>query len=308
MKAFEQYAKSRKVVVVGDVMLDRYWSGHSDRKATEKPIPIVFVDRIDDYLGGAGSVAINAAALGMDVHLVGCVGKDLAGRKVKTLCRQSSVQWLGVSESQTIVKTRTMLDGQLIMRADQDYDLSGQDTVLFEHSKPQIANADVLIIADYNKGTIGAANPWVKWAKDNDCLVFVDTKRSDWSEYHGVSMIKPNHHELMAVMQQSNLPKARQMIQALKQQLSIEYIWLTMAEDGMEWWGDDVIAMPSIVRHAVDATGAGDAAMAVMSALWGYPNMSQQARLKWASLASAAAVTRARNVPISWADIKILVT
>ena len=103
MKALEQYAKSRKVVVVGDVMLDRYWLGHSDRQATEKPIPIVSVDRIDDYLGGAGSVAINAAELGMDVHLVGCVGKDLAGRKVKTLCRQSAF-WLGVSRVKPSLK------------------------------------------------------------------------------------------------------------------------------------------------------------------------------------------------------------
>lgn len=291
-------------MVVGDAMLDRYWLGSINRKASEKDIPIVSIDTIVDELGGSASVAVKAAALGMRVHLMGSVGQDLAGRRIKTLCHRSGIEWHGQIVDKTIVKTRMMSGDEVISRADQDVDLSGKENRLLLEAQTIMPQCDVLIIADYNKGTVNDYQAWINWANKIGCPVFVDTKKASWVSYEGATMIKPNADELLKVSHAKSMAEAISMIPDLKERYHIPLVWLTLAKDGMQWHGhDEVISLTSKVKSVVDVTGAGDASMAMMAALWGDEQTIKQ-RLSWANLASATAVSYPRNQSIGWSEIK----
>jgi D-beta-D-heptose 7-phosphate kinase/D-beta-D-heptose 1-phosphate adenosyltransferase len=261
-----------RVLVVGDLMLDRYWHGPTSRISPEAPVPVVHVKQDEQRAGGAGNVALNIAALGAKVSLLGFTGEDEAAVALETLLKKSGVLCLfqGIPNHPTITKLRVMSRHQQLIRLDfedgfQDVD---SDTLLHQYHA-ELMQSQVVVLSDYGKGTLSQVQPFIRLAKQLKKPVLVDPKGSDFSIYQQATLITPNLSEFEAVV--GRCTDQQQIVERgvnLLSQLELEALLVTRGEHGMTLLTKDQepLHLPTHAREVFDVTGAGDTVISVLAA------------------------------------------
>ena len=265
----EQFAKT-KLLVVGDVMLDRYWFGDSDRISPEAPVPVVQVSKVDERLGGAANVARNVAALGANTTILGVVGEDEAGNRISELLRQSGVNsQLEVDPKvPTTVKLRVIARQQQLIRL--DFEETPSQTALEQklaRFEKALGAADVLVLSDYGKGALSQVATMIENARAQNKVILVDPKGEDYEKYRGATLITPNRSELRQVVGRwADEDDLTQRAQDLRRSLGIEALLLTRSEEGMSLFTDQGVShVRAQAREVFDVSGAGDTVIATLA-------------------------------------------
>ncbi|QKT03224.1 bifunctional D-glycero-beta-D-manno-heptose-7-phosphate kinase/D-glycero-beta-D-manno-heptose 1-phosphate adenylyltransferase HldE [Ectothiorhodospiraceae bacterium 2226] len=261
-----------RALVVGDLMLDRYWYGATSRISPEAPVPVVHISEAEERAGGAGNVALNIAALGAQVALAGLVGDDDAGR---ALCRalegtQVKMAIAEVPGLATITKLRVLSRHQQLIRLDFEDGFHRRSSELLAGIvEAQLSAVDVLVLSDYAKGTLCDAQAFIRLGREAGVPVLVDPKGLDFSRYRGATMLTPNQHEFELVAgrceyESDLVGRGMGMIEALE----LEALLITRGERGMTLLrrNDDPLHFPAEARDVYDVTGAGDTVIAVLAA------------------------------------------
>lgn len=261
-----------RVMVVGDVMLDRYWYGGTSRISPEAPVPVVHVRENEERVGGAGNVALNIAALGAGVTVLGQVGEDEAAQAVSRLLANAGViNALSVNQhSPTITKLRVVSRQQQLIRLDfEDVDIDTPIEPLLAKLDSNLANADVVVLSDYGKGVLRNPRLFIERARTAGKAVLIDPKTKDFSLYRGASLVTPNLGEFEAVVgrcadEADLVSKALELIN----RHDIEALLITRGEHGMSLVrpGVEALHLPAQAREVFDVTGAGDTVIAVIAA------------------------------------------
>jgi rfaE bifunctional protein kinase chain/domain len=261
-----------RMLVVGDVMLDRYWFGDVERISPEAPVPVVRVGRIDERPGGAANVARNAAALGVRTSLLSVVGEDEAGRSLERLVEgaQIAARLYRDPSMSTTVKLRVISRQQQLLRI--DFENAPSHEVLADKLEEFIAilpEVDVVVLSDYGKGGLAHIGSMIERARAAGQPVLVDPKGDDYSKYRGATVVTPNRAELREVIgrwrDEADLA-AR--VEALRARLDLEAILLTRSEEGMSLFtARGVVHEPAKAREVFDVSGAGDTVIATLSAV-----------------------------------------
>ena len=264
--------KTKRILVVGDVMLDRYWFGEVNRISPEAPVPVVRVERKEARLGGAANVARNVVSLGIDTALLGVIGQDEAGQEVEAILADSGIQsFLKVDPTiSTIVKLRVIGRQQQLIRV--DFEEAPNDEILQDKLTQfqQIVNdCDVLILSDYAKGSLVNISAMIQAARALNKIILVDPKGSDFSRYAGATILTPNKSELRQVIGHwRNEEELTQKAQQLRQELSLQALLLTRSEEGMSLYTEsEVLHFPTLAREVYDVSGAGDTVIACLAAM-----------------------------------------
>ncbi len=261
-----------RVLVMGDVMLDRYWTGEVARISPEAPVPILKVSGVQDLPGGAGNVARNMAALGAQVTLVGVVGQDEGAHALRAMLREAGIDArLHVDAAlRTTIKLRAMGQHQQLMRIDFE-GTPGQEVVLAASAELEslLAQHDTVVLSDYGKGTLQHVARLIASARQAGKPVFVDPKGDDYARYAGASVITPNRGELRAVVgawadDAALFDKA----QTLREQLGLQALLVTRSEEGLTLFlPGQVLHERAQARQVFDVSGAGDTVIAALTVL-----------------------------------------
>ncbi|MEI6003080.1 D-glycero-beta-D-manno-heptose-7-phosphate kinase [Paraburkholderia bengalensis] len=271
--ARERLAAAR-VLVVGDVMLDRYWFGDVNRISPEAPVPVVLVQRQEDRLGGAANVARNAAALGAQAGLLCVVGHDEPGERIVQLLGDSGVapHLERDPELPTTIKLRVLSRQQQLLRVDFEKapaheallaGLARYDALLPTH--------DVILMSDYAKGGLTHVTQMIAKARAAGKPVLVDPKGDDWERYRGATLITPNRAELREVIGQwKSEADLLARVTKLRAELDLQALLLTRSEEGMTLFsGEGVLHAAAVAREVYDVSGAGDTVIATLAVMLG---------------------------------------
>ena len=296
-----------RVLVVGDVMLDRYWYGAVDRISPEAPVPVVRVTREEERGGGAANVALNVAALGAQVTLLTVVGEDEASHKLEKLLAQTGVKTELRRDAglKTTVKLRIIGRQQQLIRLDfentPDQEILASQTARFDELLPA---HDAVLFSDYGKGGLAHVSDMIAKARAMGKPVLIDPKGSDYSRYQGATVITPNRAELQEVVdawqnEEQLLAKA----QSLRKQLGLAGLLLTRSEEGMSLFEDSGASHVSAqAREVFDVTGAGDTVIATMAVLLG-AGMTLQQALPWANRAGGVVVGKFGTATVRFEEL-----
>ncbi len=262
--------QSKKILVIGDLMLDRYWFGEVDRISPEAPVPVVHVARREDRLGGAANVARNIRALGAQASLLGIVGDDEVGKKIHTLCAEAGIHaYLVVDFSiDTTLKMRVLGRQQQLLRIDFEYPPSVEAlTQLDQQVKALIESHDALVLSDYNKGVLTHVQAMIAYAQAKGIPVLVDPKGTNYQRYAGASLVTPNRSEMtQAVGAWHSEEELTLKANALRQNLGLEALLVTRSEQGMTLFAEEGRAHVDAQAHEVyDVSGAGDTVLATLA-------------------------------------------
>ncbi len=259
------------ILVVGDLMLDRYWTGGAGRISPEAPVPVVNVKSTEDRPGGAANVAINAAALGASVTLIGLCGKDDNARILRQKLEPFDIdcQFHEAEDKETITKLRVMSRNQQLLRMDFESSFADTNKDALEASfEKALAQADVVILSDYNKGCLATPQKLISKARDAQKTVIVDPKGTDFEKYKNATLITPNMDELAAITGESK-DEAELVSHAheLREQLKLSALLLTRSEQGMTLFekGQDEFHLPAKAKEVYDVTGAGDTVVSTLA-------------------------------------------
>lgn len=268
---------SKKIAIVGDVMLDSYIIGKVHRMSPEAPVPVVLMQKEDHRLGGAANVALNLKALGAEVFVCSVVGKDKYGQQLQQLFELSSIycqELFPMETRQTTVKTRVLSGSQHLLRIDQEdtHDLEKEaETVLIQAVKNRIDQGiDALVFEDYNKGVLTerVIREISEYAHAKQVITCVDPKKDRFFAYKHVSLFKPNLKEIReglgVEINPTNLDSLRDASFALREKLHHSISLLTLSEHGV--FVDDThnpCIIPAHFRDIADVSGAGDTVIAV---------------------------------------------
>ncbi|MAG20975.1 MAG: D-glycero-beta-D-manno-heptose-7-phosphate kinase [Candidatus Marinimicrobia bacterium] len=275
-RELESHFESKKVLVVGDLMLDNYLWGDADRISPEAPVPVVKISSSSANPGGAGNVAYNLSSLGADAHLVGVVGDDKDGTTLHTILKNLKVNVNGIIADpgrQTTVKTRIIAHSQQVVRTDwetSDYVADDLKDRLLAIVNEKLAVCDAVILQDYNKGVLSPQmiEAIISTAREQNVPIYADPKFDHFFSYANVTMMKPNLGEASqaagvdltaeGILEQEG-PK-------LRQKLDCELLLITRGEKGMSLFdGTGHRAIPTKARQVHDVSGAGDTVIATFS-------------------------------------------
>ncbi len=282
----------KRIAVIGDLMLDRYYWGKVARISPEAPVPVVEIESEATRLGGAANVAHNIASLGGSPLIFGIVGGDDAGGLLRSIVRESGYSEEGILEDSsrpTTCKTRVIAHHQHVVRIDQESKADVGDNIvqnIMVALERQIRSLDAIIIEDYNKGVVVSSliRKAVELARQHDVMVAVDPKFNNFFEYEGVTVFKPNRKEAEeALGVRLNSPKSIEMIgQELLQRLKADNVLLTLGEEGMSLFrqSGELLKIPTKARRVADVSGAGDTVISTLTvALAGGATMREAAIL-----------------------------
>lgn len=265
----EQFSKAR-LLVVGDVMLDRYWFGDTHRISPEAPVPVVQVGKIDERLGGAANVARNVAALGAKTTILGLIGDDEPGRRVTDLLNSSGVdsQLEIDGKVPTTVKLRVIARQQQLIRL--DFEEAPSESALahkLERYEKLVGDADVIILSDYGKGALGQVALMIEQARAQKKMILVDPKGDDYAKYRGATVLTPNRSELRQVVGQwSSEEDLTKRAQDLRKSLNLEALLLTRSEEGMSLFTEAGVShVKAQAREVFDVSGAGDTVIGTLA-------------------------------------------
>ncbi len=263
-----------RLLVVGDVMLDRYWFGEVSRISPEAPVPVVKVTRMEERLGGAANVARNAASLGARTTLLSVVGDDEAGRTLEQLLSDGQIEAnLQVDrEIDTTVKLRVIGRQQQLLRIDFETPPSNAslEAKLAEFER-RLAACDIVILSDYGKGGLTHITEMIRLARAAAKPVLVDPKGDDWARYAGATMLTPNSSELRGVVGRWS-SEAEMFAKATRLcgELGLEALLVTRSEEGMTLFADgQTFHQAAQAREVFDVSGAGDTVIATLAVMLG---------------------------------------
>jgi D-beta-D-heptose 7-phosphate kinase/D-beta-D-heptose 1-phosphate adenosyltransferase len=303
---------SASILVIGDVMLDRYWFGDTSRISPEAPVPIVKIDGMDNRPGGAGNVALNITALGAKSCLLGTIGKDEAGDMLiqqlsaaavtHDLCRLDNVA--------TIVKLRVISRHQQLLRLDFEEKMAQfcQDK-LIERFKKQLANTSLVILSDYGKGTLSNPGTLIQLAREAKVPVLVDPKGSDFSIYQHANIITPNFKEFEAVVgrcqnEQDIVQKGRDLLAKYR----IDTLLVTRGADGMTLiQKETTLHLPAYAQEVLDVTGAGDTVISTLGTAVA-AGMKLPEAMALANLAASIAVSKLGAAIVTPPELQVALT
>jgi D-beta-D-heptose 7-phosphate kinase/D-beta-D-heptose 1-phosphate adenosyltransferase len=264
--------KTGRVLVTGDLMLDRYWHGGTSRISPEAPVPIVKVGDIEQRAGGAGNVALNIAALKGPVDLLALVGSDEPAAALNTLLTEMNVgcHFVAPEGCSTITKLRVMSRNQQLIRLDFEDIFSETDSAqLVDQYEQQVSACDVVILSDYGKGTLRNIPALISTARKLGKAVLVDPKGSDFSIYQDATLITPNQAEFEAVVGKcATESELMEKGASLRSQLNLEALLVTRSEKGMVLFQRDSepFIQATHAREVYDVTGAGDTVIGTLAA------------------------------------------
>ncbi|HTR58731.1 MAG TPA: D-glycero-beta-D-manno-heptose-7-phosphate kinase [Casimicrobiaceae bacterium] len=275
--AFAEYraaVAAARVLVVGDVMLDRYWFGEVERISPEAPVPVVRIARHEERPGGAANVARNAAALGAQVMLVSVVGDDEAGRALERLLIGDKVRTSFHRDPAlpTTVKLRVIGRQQQLLRIDFEttpsHEILATKLADYERTLPDF---DVVVLSDYGKGGLAHIERMIELARARGTPVLVDPKGEDFLRYRGATMLTPNRAEFRQVAGSwRNEAEFATKAQTLRAELAVQALLITRSEEGMSLFTDaGAVHIPAQAREVYDVSGAGDTVIATLGVLLG---------------------------------------
>ena len=302
----EQLAQA-KVLVVGDVMLDRYWYGAVDRISPEAPVPVVRITREENRLGGCANVAFNAVSVGAQASLLSVVGDDEASHLLQDLIAKSGITPYFGRDAQlkTTVKLRVIGRQQQLLRV--DFENTPQNEVLSSQTQQfmqLLADHPVVLFSDYGKGGLAHVTDMIAAARKANKGVLIDPKGSDFSRYAGATCITPNRAELQQVVggwnsEEELSTKAHN----LRKQLQLDAVLLTRSEEGMTLFDAQGVAhIAAQAREVFDVTGAGDTVIATLAALVA-AGMSLREAMPWANRAGGVVVGKFGTATVSYEEL-----
>jgi rfaE bifunctional protein kinase chain/domain len=302
----EQIAKAR-VLVVGDVMLDRYWYGAVDRISPEAPVPVVRVTREEERAGGAANVAYNAVSLGAHASLLTVVGDDDASHHLEELVAKTGIEthFGRDADLKTTVKLRVIGRQQQLIRLDfentpKNEILAGQ-TATFESILP-LHNA--VLFSDYGKGGLAHVTDMIARAGSLGKPILIDPKGSDYTRYKHATVITPNRAEMQQVIGSwSDEADLRSKAHNLRQQLHLDAVLLTRSEEGMTLFdADGELHVSAQAREVFDVTGAGDTVIATMAVMVG-AGLSLREAMPLANRAGGIVVGKFGTATVSYEEL-----
>ncbi len=258
------------VTVIGDVMLDRFWTGATQRMSPEAPVPVVNVSSQEDRAGGAGNVAVNLAQLGLTVSLVGLCGDDDPARALRRCVEEAGVRWnVMPCAAETIVKLRVLSRNQQLLRMDFEQSLSQYANDLFVgFAQQHVVDADLVVFSDYAKGSLALIESLIARCRSLGKTTLVDPKGHEFERYRGATVLTPNLTELEAVVgpcqdDATLIAKA----ETLRSALELEAILVTRSEAGMTLiqTGSAPQHFAASAQEVFDVTGAGDTVIATLA-------------------------------------------
>ena len=262
----------QKILVVGDLMLDRYWKGSVNRISPEAPVPIIDINLCEDKPGGAANVAKNLSDFGMEVTLVGIIGKDEAADDLKRNISSLDIKFLPIIDPniRTTLKLRVIDRNKQLIRIDhEDINASSKIDDLNKNIMSYINDFDGIIFSDYDKGVV---KPIIKnildYCKENNIKAFIDPKGTSFDCYKNSFLLKPNLKEFEIIMGKSNnkeefIKKGKMMLS----NLSLEYLLVTEGKDGMTLFSNNKVKhFQALQQDVFDVTGAGDTVISILTA------------------------------------------
>ncbi|MDK9714809.1 MAG: D-glycero-beta-D-manno-heptose-7-phosphate kinase [Sulfuritalea sp.] len=297
-----------RILVVGDVMLDRYWFGEVSRISPEAPVPVVKVERTEERPGGAANVARNCAALGARVALLSVVGADEAGQNLARLMKDSGIECSLHEDAKlsTTVKLRVVGRQQQLLRIDfenaPDHEVLQAKLADFES---KLAACDVVILSDYGKGGLTHITEMIRLARTAGKPVLVDPKGEDYARYAGATLLTPNRSELRQVVGRWQDDKElAQKATRLRDELKLDALLVTRSEEGMTLFSPgDVSHEPAVAREVYDVSGAGDTVIATLAVMLG-SGLSLPQAMRQANLAAGIVVGKLGTATCSLDELK----
>jgi len=261
-----------RVLVAGDLMLDRYWHGDTSRISPEAPVPVVRVGEAEERPGGAGNVALNVAALGAQAVVLGLTGQDEACEALRDILVTAGVscEFEQVADCATVTKLRVLSRHQQLIRLDFEDGFNGYvGDGLLQRFRQQLAGAGAVVLSDYGKGTLRDISAFIQAAREAGVPVLIDPKGNDFSRYRGATLITPNMTEFDAVVGPCHSDD--ELVgkgMALLEEVELEALLVTRSERGMTLLqrGREPLHLPTRAREVYDVTGAGDTVISVLAA------------------------------------------
>jgi len=260
------------ILVVGDLMLDHYLWGNCERISPEAPVQVVDIQKETTVLGGAGNVINNLLAMGAKVNVLSVIGDDSNGKELLAMLKSSGADASKLVKQEgrhTSKKSRVIAAHQQIIRYDSESknDISKKsENELLERFEKEVSKIDALLLSDYGKGVLtdGLTCKLIEIAKKYGKFILVDPKGKDYSKYKGATLITPNKKEAIEATR-VDIKDEKSLLEAgelLRKSLELDYAVITLSENGMAIFGDEVINVPTVVREVFDVTGAGDTVLA----------------------------------------------
>lgn len=264
--------ENARVLIYGDVMLDRYWYGQTSRISPEAPVPVVHIQSDQSCAGGAANVALNVASLGARAALFGLVGQDSQADELAATVMQANIEphLLKIPAFPTITKLRVIGQNQQLLRMDFEKGFIGiDDAALVLQFQQQLSTAQAVILSDYAKGTLHQVQQLIQLAKAKQLPVLIDPKSKDFNRYRGATLLTPNRKEFEAVVGVcENETQLIEKGQALLRQCDLQALLVTCGKDGMILLqrAQQPLILPAKAQEVFDVTGAGDTVIGVMAA------------------------------------------
>jgi len=307
MTISKERVSTARVLVVGDVMLDRYWYGAVDRISPEAPVPVVRITREEERCGGAANVALNVVTLGAQASLLTVVGDDEASHKLEALLAGTGIRTHFGRDAalKTTVKLRVIGRQQQLLRLDFENtpktEVLASQTASFVHLLP---SHGAVLFSDYGKGGLAHVGDMIARARAAGKVVLVDPKGSDYSRYQHASVITPNRAELQQVVgawrDEADL---RTRAHNLRTELGLDAVLLTRSEEGMTLFdADGQLHVEAHAREVFDVTGAGDTVIATMAAMVA-AGLTLREALPWANRAGGVVVGKFGTATVSYEEL-----
>ncbi|NOQ94138.1 MAG: bifunctional D-glycero-beta-D-manno-heptose-7-phosphate kinase/D-glycero-beta-D-manno-heptose 1-phosphate adenylyltransferase HldE [Methylophaga sp.] len=299
-----------QVLVIGDLMLDRFYYGKASRISPEAPVPVVNIERLEDVPGGAANVAMNIASLGSTCQISGITGQDSAAETL-----QQRLNSVGVTcafhqsaTTGTIIKQRVISNHQQLLRMDFESAFANDEwTGLQALVESAMAETSVMVLSDYNKGTLADPQYWINVAKQHQVPVLVDPKGDDFTKYRGADLLTPNMTEFEVVV--GKVTSEADLINkalALIDELELGAILITRSEHGMSLIRKDQpeFHLPAIAKEVADVTGAGDTVISTLAATLAAGEDIEKA-VTLANVAASIVVSKLGTATVSGPELQV---
>jgi D-beta-D-heptose 7-phosphate kinase/D-beta-D-heptose 1-phosphate adenosyltransferase len=301
--------QSAHILIIGDIMLDRYWYGETSRISPEAPVPIVRIQQQEERPGGAGNVALNVKSLGAKVTLIGVTGTDEAAHHLLKLLTDAGIQcqFSQLAHLPTVTKLRVLSRHQQLIRLDFEEPMIDFDTQWVQRQIQKVLESvDLIVLSDYGKGVLAPVAELIQLARAANKPVLVDPKGRNFQKYQGATLITPNLSEFEAVVGHcANLSELVEKGEALRQQLKLPALLITRSQEGMTLLQAQhpPLHLPAHAQEVFDVTGAGDTVIGVLAAsLAAGENWTHATAL--ANLAAGLVVTKLGAASVTVAELK----
>ena len=260
----------KNILVVGDLILDKYLWGEVERISPEAPVPVVDVKKETVNLGGACNVAWNLSTLDVKTTIAGVVGKDENAKILKNLLKEKDINTILIEDENrpTTEKTRVIAVSQQLIRIDKESKEKLNDEVrnkLIKELETQAKNFDAVIISDYGKGVI--SRQVIEVFLNKDIPVFVDPKPSNFEFYKDITIMTPNRKEAYELVKSEKDTPLEEVGKTIMEKLNLKNLLITLGGEGMALFTEDKITkIPAKARKVFDVTGAGDTVISVLTA------------------------------------------